>query len=118
RLPQAASLPRAELALLGALGLALLSAYTLVRSDPRYAAPLLVLLTPPLAAAAAAWTRGGPRRLRGLALALTLLGVTIGWRPPRHEKTSYRLAGETLRTWGARRVLAHDSRGAYYADAE
>ncbi|MGE4163897.1 MAG: glycosyltransferase family 39 protein [Vicinamibacterales bacterium] len=115
---------RRALALLAAPGLLLLAAYGVVRSDPRYAAPLIALLAPAVGAGAAAWLRDraaagrAERLLRALALVFALVALAGGWRPARADKASYVDAGAALRTWGARRVLAHDSRAAYYAGAE
>lgn len=103
--------------------LALLLAYVAIRPDRRYAAPLTLLLAPFLAGAGARWLRGasrGERRTRLVLLLVPLLGASLilTLRPRRAAKASYRLAGEALKRRGARRVLAHDSRAAYYGDAE
>lgn len=107
--------------LLTATGLALTSAYVIVRPDRRYAAPLALLCLSPLAAGAARWLGRAPgARVRALLLVGTLaaLALPLTLRPRRAAKLSYRLAGERLRELGARRVLAHDSRAAHYAGAE
>lgn len=120
--PRAAAGRRlAALALL--LGLGLLAAFALVRADRRFGLQLALLALPFAglgAERAARWLRarrpGGRARL-AVALAALLTCLPFAWRVRHDEKRSYRLAGALLRTAGARRVLAHDSRAAYYAGA-
>ena len=127
-----ASAPQRELTglllrrLLWATGAALLTAYVLIRPDRRYAAPLALVVIPLLAAAGARWLEEGQaareiarRRRRWAVVLIPLLGASLalGVRPRRAAKASYREAGRLLAERGARRVLAHDSRVAYYARA-
>lgn len=109
--------------LLVGTALALLAAYVAIRPDRRYAAPLALLLVPLLGEAGARWLRDRePAARRGrLALLLVPLLVTslvLTLRPRRAAKASYREAGRALKERGATRVLAHDSRVAYYAEAQ
>ena len=112
--------------LLWATGAALLTAYVLIRPDRRYAAPLALVAIPLLAAAGARWLEEGQparevarRRTRWAVVLIPLLGASLalGVRPRRAAKASYREAGRLLAERGARRVLAHDSRVAFYAGA-
>lgn len=106
---------------LGTVG-ALLLAALLVREDRRYAATYATLLLG-VPALGAAWLEG---RLRGrvgrpglaLALALALPCVPVALRPRHQAHATFRDAGVLLGRAGAQRVLAYDSRVAYYAGAE
>ncbi|MEZ6188493.1 MAG: glycosyltransferase family 39 protein [Planctomycetota bacterium] len=95
----------------------LVAAYLAIRVDPRYGLPLVGLAWPWLGRTAAELARD--RRLRLGLLALLLVCASVATlRPRRADKAPLRAAGLALRELGARRVLAHDSRAAFYAGAQ
>lgn len=107
------------LLVLGALVLAAL----LVRVDRRYAATPTALLLPWAGLGAArlvVWARARGWRRPELVLALALLGPCLlaALRTRHDDKVTLRDAGALLRRAGARRVLAFDSRVAWYGDAQ
>lgn len=114
-----------RLALLSALGGALLLlAFVLVRADRRYGAQL-ALLTLPHAGAGALLLVGWLRKelahaqvRAGLAVLLLAVCLPFAWRTQHARKVSYRDAAAALRVVGAKRVLANDARAAYYAGIE
>jgi len=115
--------PRLVGRLLCGTGAALLTAYVLIRPDRRYAAPLALLAIPLLAALGSRWlseAKAARGYQRWAVLLVPLLGASLalGVRPRRAPKASYREAGRVLAERGAQRVLAHDSRAAFYARAQ
>jgi 4-amino-4-deoxy-L-arabinose transferase-like glycosyltransferase len=109
--------------LLWGSGAALLTAYVAIRPDRRYAAPLALLAIPLLASAGARWLEGtesGARSRRWAVVLVPLLAASLGLglEPRRAAKAGYREAGRVLAEHGASRVLAHDSRAAFYARAQ
>lgn len=103
------------------LGAGLLLGYAFVRADRRFAAPFIVLAAPFAGAGAARlvlWLRArAPRPAFALALALLAACLPVVLRDRHRSKVTWREAGAVLRAAGARRVLAEDSRAAYYAGA-
>lgn len=99
----------------------LLLTFSIIRPDPRFGNQLALLLVPAvglgLARALRAWRRHrGPAWLPILALVLVCLPIALR---DRHErKATYRDLGALLADERARRVLAEDSRAAFYAGAE
>jgi len=108
--------PRGPLLLFGAAGASLTLAYLLVRVDARYGLPLAALCLPWLGREARALARD-PRWRTGLLVAALVVAAGATLRPRRADKAPLREAGACLREVGARRVLAHDSRSAFYAGA-
>lgn len=115
--------------LLWATAGALLVAYVAIRPDRRYAAPLALLSIPLLASVGGRWLSRsgqssgqsaglGTRRWALVLVPLLIASGVLGLRPRRAAKAGYREAGRVLAERGARRVLAHDSRAAHYAQAQ
>jgi 4-amino-4-deoxy-L-arabinose transferase-like glycosyltransferase len=100
-------------------GLLLLTVFAAVRSDRRYAAALAVLTLPQLGLGAAIATRWLERRwaLSRAVFVIALLAVWIplGLRSAHGHKGPYREVGAYLAQEKTQRVLARDSRAAYYA---
>ncbi|MCA8922821.1 MAG: glycosyltransferase family 39 protein [Planctomycetes bacterium] len=109
--------PPGSVALHLGAGLLLCAAYLVVRVDPRYGLTLVGLCLPWLGLAGRGLARDRRWRVGLLALAVVSAGA-VASRPRRADKASLRDAGLHLRATGARRVLAHDSRAAFYAGAE
>ncbi|MCO5165966.1 MAG: glycosyltransferase family 39 protein [Planctomycetes bacterium] len=114
-----ASAPGRRLGLLLALvGLPLLLAFAVVRPDPRFALQVALLAVPAagagLARALRAWPRGG----RVALVVVVAVCVAVALRDRHERKATYRDVGALLEAGGARRVLAEDTRAAFYAGAE
>lgn len=116
--PRASAPGRRLGVLLALVGLPLLLAFAVVRPDPRFALQLALLAVPAagagLARALRAWPRGG----RVALVVLVLVCAAVGLRDRHERKATYRDVGAILEAGGARRVLAEDTRAAFYARAE
>lgn len=109
---------RRHAARLALTGGALLLAFAVVRDDRRYAAQLALLALPLCGLGLARLARAFPWRPDPLAVAvaLALVCLPLGLRDPHARKATWREAGLLLR--GCARVVAEDSRAAFYAGAE
>jgi hypothetical protein len=100
-------------------GLAL--AFVVVRADRRFTAQLTLLALPHAGWGAVLLSqrarKPAPVALAMLATLVALACAPLALRDRRTHKRSFLQAGEVLRELGARRVLGHDSRPAYYGGA-
>jgi hypothetical protein len=109
---------RRQAARLALTGAALLLAFAVVRDDRRYAAQLALLALPSCGLGLARLARALPWRPDPLAVgvATALVCLPLGLRDHHARKATWREVGLSLR--GCARVVAEDSRAAFYAGAE
>lgn len=115
--------PRASLGFFcGLSALGLWGTFAVVRAERRYAAQLAVFSLPAAGVGALLVLRWLRRRCARpalvVALFLALPCLPFALATPHRRKASYRDAGALLAAHGCRRVLARDSRAAWYAGAE